>query len=202
MEVAQPLTRSLTNDIREEISGMDKATVASQWPIIFALLTGLFWGTYGPALGNARSAEKNPFKPYVMIGVAYLVWGIVGGVVGMLYTKTSFAFSTGGLVWGFTAGSLGAFGALTLTLAMFSGGTAMPQIVMPIVFGSAVSVTALVSVATSKHAASPWLYLGIVGMALCIIVVAYNTPHAAPPKPAAPSAKIDSGAAAMPPAAT
>lgn len=169
----------------------------NQWPIIFALLTGLFWGTYGPALGNSRAAEKNPFKPYVMIGVAYLVWGILGGLGGMAYTQTSFSFTAGGAFWGFAAGSLGAFGALTLTLAMFSGGTAMPQIVMPIVFGTAVSVTAITTVLQTKASFNPWLWLGIAGMAVCIVLVAYNTPHAAPHKPASPGATH-----ASPPAAT
>ncbi|HUQ71657.1 MAG TPA: hypothetical protein VM165_19165, partial [Planctomycetaceae bacterium] len=145
---------------------------------------GLFWGTYGPALGEARKLEKNAFKPYVMIGVAYLVWGILGGAAGMAYTKAAFSYSVGGAFWGFTAGSLGAFGALTLTLAMFTGGTAIPQIVMPIVFGTAVSVTAITTVLQTKAAFNPWLWLGIAGMAVCIVLVAYNTPHATPHKAA------------------
>ena len=115
-------------------------------PVVFALLTGLFWGTYGPTLAQARFFEKSAFKPYVMIGVAYLVWGIIGGLAGMAYTRKVgepfFSFTNEGIFWGFAAGSLGAWGALTLTLAMFTGGTAMPQIVMPIVFGTAVSVSA------------------------------------------------------------
>ena len=57
-------------------------------------------------------------------------------------TGDAFSFTGQGITWGFVAGSMGAFGALTLTLAMFTGGTAMPQIVMPIVFGSAVTVSA------------------------------------------------------------
>jgi hypothetical protein len=40
-------------------------------PVLFALLTGLFWGAYGPTLAVARTAEGSPFKPYVMIGAAY-----------------------------------------------------------------------------------------------------------------------------------
>jgi len=158
-------------------------------PIVFALLTGLFWGTYGPTLAQARFYEKSAFKPYVMIGVAYLVWGILGGLVGMMYTqvpgKPLFSFSLQGVFWGFAAGSLGAWGALTLTLAMFTGGTAMPQVVMPIVFGTAVSVAALTSVLTSHQKTHPMLWVGILGMAICIVVVAYFTPHAHPPKPAA-----------------
>ena len=156
-------------------------------PVIFALLTGLFWGTYGPVLGQARAFEKSPFKPYVMIGVAYLLWGIIGGLVGMVCKGDSFTFTRQGTIWGFAAGTLGAWGALTLTLAMFTGGTAMPQVVMPIVFGTAVSVSAIVAVLTTKTQADPRLWLGIIGMGICIVTVAYFTPHQVPhgAKPAA-----------------
>ena len=158
-------------------------------PVFFALATGFFWGTYGPVLGQARAFEKSPFKPYVMIGVAYLVWGILGGLIGMVAKGDSFSFTRAGTYYGFVAGSLGAFGALALTLAMYSGGTAIPQIVMPIVFGTAVSVTAIVTVMSSKTQADPRLWLGIVGMGICIVIVAYFTPHPHPPKPtAAPAA--------------
>jgi hypothetical protein len=79
---------------------------------------------------------------------------------------------------------LGAFGALTLTLAMFSGGMAMPQIVMPCVFGTAVVVNALVNLflVKSEHGTSPMLWVGVIGTAISIVIVAYHTPHAAPPK--------------------
>lgn len=157
-------------------------------PIIFALLTGLFWGTYGPTLAQARSFEKSAFKPYVMIGVAYLVWGILGGLVGMACTQKEgeqfLSFTKQGTFWGFAAGSLGAWGALTLTMAMFTGGTAMPQIVMPIVFGTAVSVSAITAVVTTKAETNPMMWVGIAGMAVCIVIVAYFTPHPHPPKAA------------------
>ena len=39
-------------------------------PVLFALLTALCWGLYGPVLGQARSALASPFKPYLAIGVA------------------------------------------------------------------------------------------------------------------------------------
>jgi hypothetical protein len=154
-----------------------------KYPVIFALLTALFWGLYGSALGQARSALLSPFKPYVAIGVAYLVWGVLGGLVGMWFKGDSFAFSGAGSVWGFVAGTVGAAGALALTLAMFSGGTAMPHIVMPIVFGGAVTVNAVVAlIAVRGHGSTnPWLWVGIAGIAICIVVVAYNTPHAPPP---------------------
>jgi len=161
-----------------------------KWPIIFALLTGLFWGTYGPALGMARNFEgpKYPFKPYLMIGLAYLVWAVVGGVAGNVYTQASFKYSAQGAGWGFFAGTLGAIGALTLTLAMFTFPTGMKpraDIVMPIVFGTAVTVSALTATIQTGAGFNPKLWLGIVGMAICIVVVASQTPHAAPHKPAA-----------------
>jgi hypothetical protein len=152
-------------------------------PVVFALMTGLFWGVYGPVLGEARAFDKSPFKPYVMIGVAYLIWGIIGGLVGMKIKGDSFDFSTQGMTWGFAAGSLGAFGALSLTLAMYSGGTAMPQIVMPIVFGTAVTVAAIAAMVTTKAVVNPMLYVGIVGMFISIVIVAAYTPSAHPPSP-------------------
>ena len=112
-----------------------------RYPILFALLTALFWGLYGPVLAQSRSMLLSPFKPYVAIGGAYLVWGILGGLVGMWFKHDSFTFTGSGTMWGFAAGSLGAWGALTLTLAMFTGGTGMPHVVMPIVFGGAVTVS-------------------------------------------------------------
>ncbi len=156
-------------------------------PIYFALATGFFWGTYGPVLAQARTFEKSPFKPYVMIGCAYLLWGIIGGMVGMVVKGDSFSFTQKGIYWGFAAGTLGAWGALTLTLAMYTGGTSIPQVVMPIVFGTAVSVAAISAVITSSKETQidPRLWLGIVGMGICIVTVAYFTPHAVPHKPAA-----------------
>ena len=116
----------------------------------------------------------------------------------MAYTKTAFSFSGGGVTWGFIGGSLGAFGALTLTLAMFSfptGTKPRPDIVMPIVFGGAVTVTAITGYLQTRglagaHAPSPWLWIGMLGMAVCIVVVASNTPHAPPKKPGQPATPV------------
>lgn len=152
-------------------------------PILFALLTALFWGTYGPILAESRAFLKSPFKPYVAIGIAYLVWGIGGGLIGMWYKKDDFSFTGPGALWGLAAGTLGAWGALTLTLAMFSGGR--PYVVMPIVFGGAVTVSAIFSVWKEREHTSvnPMLWVGIFGIVICAAIVAYCTPHA-PPKTA------------------
>ncbi len=148
-------------------------------PILFALLTAMCWGLYGPTLAQARSSLSSPFKPYFLIGLAYIVWAIVGGLIGMRVNGDELSFSSAGAFWGLVAGTLGAWGALNLTLAMFTGGAALPHLVMPIVFGGAVTISALVTLPRAEHV-SPWLWLGIVVVGAGIIMVAYNTPHAVP----------------------
>ena len=171
--------------------------------VLFALATAVCWGLYGPVLQRARAADpdQSPFKPFVAIGVGYLVWGIVGGLIGMWQRGDSFAFGGGafkGNLLAFAAGTLGAWGALTLTISLSQGKT--PHVTMPLVFGGAVTVTALTAILTSAsglRGTSPWLWVGIVGMAVCIVLVASNTPHAAPHKPASPAGHA--AAAPLPP---
>ncbi|MFG0291385.1 MAG: hypothetical protein ACF8CQ_24690 [Rhodopirellula sp. JB044] len=168
-------------------------------PILFAVGTAIFWGCYGPTIGNAQAPRVDgvplwsPFKPYVFIGIAYLVIAIVGGLVMMGVKGDSFSF-TGQyfptMKWGFLAGALGAFGALCLTTAMMtSRGNAL--LVMPIVFGGAVSISAIVSV-IRLHAGttvSPLLWVGMALTVIGVVIVAMNTPHGhAPKKPAAETA--------------
>jgi len=178
-------------------------------PLLFALGTALCWGSYGPTLGLARKADPaaTAMKPYLAIGGAYLVWAIIGGVIGMTVLGDTFKMSgessrtitnsetgatitkTGnagkGMLMAFCAGSLGAFGALSLTLAMSSGGMHIPHVVMPVVFGGAVTVNAIVSkIQHPDLKGSPLLWVGVVGIFACTILVAANTPHATPPKKA------------------
>ena len=162
----------------------------------FAVATALFWGVYGPALSEARSStnEWSPFKPYVFIGVAYLVWGVLGGLAAMKLVPANpdnLTF-TGkylpSMKWGFIAGSLGAFGALTLTFAMFKAKNA--GLVMPIVFGGAVTVTALTNyvvlglIRKQELHVEPGLWVGMGLVAVGIVLVAHYTPHAVAKKPA------------------
>lgn len=166
-------------------------------PFLFALTTALCWGLYGPTLGTARlaDAEHSPFKPYVGIGIAYLVIAIAGGVAGMWLKGDSFSFAGGGLGWGVAAGTLGALGALGLTLSMFSGGASMPHAVMPVVFGGAVTVTALYTLLASggRLQASPMLWVGIAGVVISTVIITRNTPHAtAAPEPHAAQAAVSS----------
>ena len=157
-------------------------------PFLFALGTALCWGLYGPTLGKARGAGTvgidTPFKPYVGIGVAYLLIAIAGGLIAMKVVGTDkWTFTDGPSRWGFTAGMLGAGGALFLTLSMFNGGAKIPHAVMPFVFGGAVTVTAVYSVISLGARGNLWMWLGIAGMGISAVLVAANTPHGHPPKP-------------------
>ncbi len=157
----------------------------SYLPFLFALGTALCWGLYGPTLGKARLFEPtmSPFKPYVGIGLAYLGIAILGGGIGMMLKGDSPDPTTPGALWGFAAGVLGASGAFSLTLCMFTGGARIPHAVMPVVFGGAVTVTALYTVISSKGklTGGPMLWAGVAMMLISVVIITRNTPHAAPP---------------------
>ncbi len=161
------------------------------FPVCCALFVALCWGLYGPTLTNARSMDKpplwGPFKPYVFIGVAYLVIAIIGGGIMMKVAFNDNFDFTGpylpSMKWGFLAGCLGAFGALGLTFALTKAG-GKPAYVMPIVFGGAVTVNAIFAyfnLSKDDHV-NPilWLGMGLVVIGVCI--TAGFTPHGHAPK--------------------
>lgn len=165
-------------------------------PFVFALVTALAWGLYGPTLGQARLADAaaSPFKPYFAIGIAYLVVAISGGLLGMWLRGDTFSFGSSGagaLGWGFLAGLLGAAGAFGLTMAMFTGGARIPHAVMPVVFGGAVTVSALYGffTSTAESRGGPLLWLGVALMLASTILITANTPHPPPPPAAGASAR-------------
>jgi hypothetical protein len=113
----------------------------------------------------------------VLIGVAYLVFGIIGGIIGIVATKDNFHFEPVTLKWGFIAGSLGAFGALTLTLAMYK--SRAPELVMPIVFGGATLVAVTIGLLQKKQLfhAHPMQYVGTLAVIIGVILVQAFASH-------------------------
>jgi drug/metabolite transporter (DMT)-like permease len=164
--------------------------------LLFAIATALFWGLYGPALGKARPVtdpNPSPFKPFIFIGLAYLVWGVVGGFAGVKATGGSFTFRPEAISWGFIAGSLGAFGALTLTYAMFEAKDA--RLVMPVVFGGATAVSAIAATILSRqHHVPPAQMVGFALVIVGVILIQMFGSHPAPAKPAKPASTIPSAA--------
>ena len=153
-----------------------------------ACLVALFWGMYGPTLSGARSPAKEwgPFKPYIFIGVAYLVIAIIGGSIMMKFAFNDNFDFTGkyapAMKWGFLAGCLGAFGALALAFALTKAG-GKPSYVMPIVFGGAVSVNAIAAYMGlhQGETVNPMMWVGMLLVAIGICLTAYHTPHGHPP---------------------
>jgi drug/metabolite transporter (DMT)-like permease len=176
--------------------------------IACALGVALCWGLYGPTLTNARApkGEWGPFKPYVFIGVAYLFIAIMGGMIMMRLVFNDNLDYTGqyspAMKWGFLAGCLGALGALSLTFALTKAG-GKPSYVMPIVFGGAVTVNAIVAYLGlhQGESANPLMWVGMFLVVVGICLTAGFTPHGhAPAKPAtAIGPSLDAEAAAAHP---
>lgn len=161
--------------------------------IACALMVAMCWGLYGPTLTNARSPNREwgPFKPYLFIGMAYLVIAIVGGAAMMKFVFNDNFDYTGryapAMKWGFLAGVLGAFGALFLTISLTKAG-GRPSYVMPIVFGGAVSINAIVAYLSlhegEKTNPLMWVGMGLVFIGVCL--TAGFTPHGHPPAKTVP----------------
>lgn len=160
--------------------------------IIAALCVALCWGSYGTVLSFARSPQGgwSAFKPYLFVGMAYVVVSILFGSLMMRFVFNDNFDYTGeyfpAMKWGFLAGLLGAFGALFLTISLTKAG-GKPAYVMPLVFGGAVTVNAIIAYLMLGKA-NPWMWLGMLLVAVGIVLTASNTPHGHPPKPRGESA--------------
>ena len=130
-------------------------SASSSW-LIFALLTVVSWGVYGVLLHTGRSempagAELGnaSLKAFLWVGVAYFVVAIIGPVIVLKSRGTDWSFTGSGITWSFIAGTAGAIGAFTLVLALGAAAATMkgaaPSAVMPIVFGGAPVVNAIVA---------------------------------------------------------
>lgn len=174
---------------------MNTTNTISLLAVFCALCVAFCWGLYGPTLTHARAPiggdiKWGPFKPYIFIGIAYLVIAIIGGAIMMkLAFNDNFDYSGPyypAMKWGFLAGCLGALGALALTFALTKAG-GKPSYVMPIVFGGAVTVNAIAAYINlhQGETVNPlmWVGMGLVVIGICL--TAGYTPHGhAPAKPA------------------
>jgi hypothetical protein len=128
--------------------------------LVFVVGAVLSWGLYGPVLHKGQVALGNPLRALLCVGVAYFLIAVLVPVL-MLRTQGGLSgWNAAGSTAATVGGALGALGAVCIILAFRAGG--LPVYVMPLVFGGAPLVNALVSMATHppREAPSPLLYLG------------------------------------------
>jgi hypothetical protein len=158
---------------------------------LFALCTALFWGTYGPILskGHHLMQSEGRLRPFICVGVAYLLVAIIGPIVVMYTTGIDkgaglfHGWTFWGIVMSTIAGAVGALGAFTLIMALGAGGPTSPLYVMPIVFGCAPVVSAFTTMYLSgtfgELKERPFFAAGLILVAAGAITILLTAP---PPK--------------------
>ena len=100
--------------------------------LLFTAMTAITWGAYGPLL-SLGSKEMGHWLPYVFVGVAYFVIGVLASTALLAWRGEPGNWNTGGILWSFFAGIVTAVGAFCVILALTNKGS--PIYVMPLVFG-------------------------------------------------------------------
>jgi hypothetical protein len=153
---------------------------------LFALCTALFWGTYGPLLsrGHHLMGTEGRLRPFICVGIAYLLVAIVFPIVVMYTTGIdkgsgiSSGWTFGGIEWSILAGAVGALGAFTLIMALGAGGPSSPVYVMPLVFGCAPVVSAFTSMYLSgNYKISPFFAAGLILVAVGAVTILITAPR-------------------------
>lgn len=165
----------------------------------FALCTALFWGTYGPLLqrGHHFMHTEGRMRPFICVGVAYLLVAIVGPLVvmGTLGIDRGEGITRGwtfsGIVWSTIAGGVGALGAFTLLMALGAGGPTSPLYIMPIVFGCAPVVSTLTTMFINNtfNKMSPFFAAGLILVAAGAVTILITAPRPGKPKSSEHGAK-------------
>ncbi len=175
--------------------------------LLFALGTVVCWGLYSVLLhkgsvlmsnGAAGDMTGSRMKAFLMVGIAYLVVGIVGPVLvmkakGIPMTRES--FPPAGVAWSLLAGLAGAVGAYFLLMGLSSGKTPAESkllvlLVPAIVFAGAPIVNAIVALTKDGlWGYTPWqFYAGILLASAGVALVMNYRPTGAPP--VAPKAPV------------
>lgn len=117
--------------------------------LAFIALTFCCWGAYGPVLHNGQMAMGGSrLRPLLCVGIAYFAIAVVVPVVILSLTGEKGSWTFGGVVWSLAGGSVGAIGALGIILAFNYGGK--PTYVMPLVFGFAPIVNAILTIGVNR----------------------------------------------------
>jgi hypothetical protein len=162
---------------------------------LFALCTALFWGTYGPLLsrGHHLMGTEGRLRPFICVGVAYLLVAIIGPIV-VMYTLgidkgdgLFHGWTLRGIIWSTLAGAVGALGAFTLIMALGYGGPSSPGYVMPIVFGFAPVISTFTTMYMNNLLSriSPFFAAGLILVVAGAVTILFTAPKP-PPKKASP----------------
>src|SRR3954471_11139089 len=153
---------------------------------LFALCTALFWGVYGPLLqrGHHLMGTEGRLRPFICVGIAYLLVAIVGPIVVMYTTGIDrgegvfHGWTARGILWSTLAGAVGALGAFTLIMALGAGGAPSTIYVMPLVFGCAPVVSTLTSMYMNNlfGKISPFFAAGLILTAAGAITILITAP--------------------------
>jgi hypothetical protein len=151
-------------------------------------LTIVMWGAYGPILHKGQMyMQGSRLRPLICVGMAYLLVAVV--LTSLLVPIVSGSgewekWHAGGVAWSLAGGAAGAVGAIGIILAFNYGGK--PVYVMPLVFGGAPVINALVTVAPAISqgvAVSPLFFAGLIvviaGAATVLVFAPKPVPHAA-----------------------
>jgi hypothetical protein len=160
----------------------------------FAVCTALFWGTYGPLLQKGHHfMESGRLRPFICVGVAYLLVAIIGPIVVMYLTGMEMeskhgkglfhGWTVSGILWSTVAGGVGALGAFALIMAINYGGPRSPIFVMPIVFGCAPIISTFTSMYLNRTLTqiSPFFAAGLILVAAGAVTILLTAPRPAPP---------------------
>lgn len=132
--------------------------------LFFVLGAALSWGAYVPMIhhGQIGMGKNSAFRAFLFVGIAYFVLAIVIPGVLLLIKTEPFEFTRKGVSLAFSAGLLGALGALCVIFALKTGGK--PLYVAPLVFAGAPVVNVLVSMGWDKPKSPPGalFYVGVV----------------------------------------
>jgi hypothetical protein len=165
---------------------------------LFAVCTALFWGVYGPLLqrGHHFMGTEGRLRPFICVGLAYLLVAIIGPIVVMYMTGIDrgegvlHGWTMRGIIWSTLAGGVGALGAFTLIMALGAGGPPSTIYVMPIVFGCAPVVSTLTSMYMNNMLGkmSPFFAAGLILVAAGAITILITAPRPAKKEPKTQSA--------------
>ena len=136
--------------------------------LLYALVTTLFWGTWGALI-------EIPEQAGFPATLGYIVWALTMipcALVGLALIKWKLEYDVRSIIYGLTIGLLGAGGQLALFHALVEGPA---YLVFPIISLSP-SVTVIVSVIFLKERASKRHWIGIVLSLTAIVLMSLQKP--------------------------